>query len=612
MIGTAGHVDHGKSTLVKALTGIDPDRLQEEKQREMTIDLGFAWLKLPGGNEVSLIDVPGHERFIKNMLAGVGGIDAVLLVVAADEAVMPQTREHLAIIDLLGIRHGIVALNKIDLVDDEWLALARDEVRATLSGSVLADAPIIPVSARTGAGLVELVQALDRLLATLPARDQEHGTPRLAIDRSFTIAGFGAVVTGVLRNGPLTPGQEVEILPQGLRARIRGLQSHRRSIEQALPGMRVAVNLANVHYRDIRRGDVLTVPGALSPTTLLDAQVRVVGDTSLRHNAALDLFIGTSEAPCRLSLLTADELMPGATDWVQIRLTMPVVAIAGDRFILRIPSPSQTVAGGVVVDPHPPRHRRFRSDVITALALRAQGTPAERIAQTLADGRPRLRTEVLAAAGVTETEAETALPALRANGQLVALGNDALISADGWAKVRATLRDLLASYHQRFPLRRGMPREEVRQRLQLSARIWSGVLAVALAEGLIGIDETTARLADFIPQPGAAQRQQLDRQLAAMARSPYAPPPLDLDGDLLAWALDQGLLVKIAPELYLLPDAYAAMVSWVRKAIEAQGSVTVAQLRDHFGISRRYAVALLEHLDERRVTRRQGDVRVLA
>ncbi|MEF3275393.1 MAG: selenocysteine-specific translation elongation factor [Chloroflexus sp.] len=612
VIGTAGHVDHGKSTLVKALTGIDPDRLQEEKRREMTIDLGFAWLALPSGREVSLIDVPGHERFIKNMLAGVGGIDAVLLVIAADEAVMPQTREHLAIIDLLAIRDGIVVLSKIDLVDDEWLTLVRDEVQATLAGSVLANAPIVPVSARTGAGLTTLLQTLDQLLTTLPTRTETVGVPRLAIDRSFAVAGFGTVVTGVLRDGPLAIGQEVEILPQGLRARIRGLQSHRRTIEQALPGTRVAVNLAGVHYRDLGRGDVLTTPGALTPTTLIDAQVRVVAEgPPLQHNAALELFIGASEAPCRITLLAADTLAPAATDWVQIRLSRPIVAVAGDRFILRIPSPSQTVAGGVVIDPHPLRHRRFRTDVITALKLRAQGSPTERLVQALADGRPRLRTDVLAAAGLSATEATTAIATLCANRQIVALGNDALISAAGWAQIRATLRDLLASYHQRFPLRRGMPREEARQRLQVSPRIWPGIVAVASAEGSISVDDTTIRLADFVPQPDARQRRQLDRQLAIIARSPYAPPPPDLDSELLAWAIEQGLLVKIAPDICLLPAVYAEMVSWVRTTIESQGSVTVAQVRDHFGISRRYAVALLEHLDERRITRRQGDERVL-
>jgi selenocysteine-specific elongation factor len=612
-IGTAGHVDHGKSTLIKALTGIDPDRLREEQQREMTIDLGFAWLTLPSGREVSLIDVPGHERFIKNMLAGVGGIDAVLLVIAADESVMPQTREHLAIIDLLAIHHGITVLSKVDLVDADWLALVRDEVREVLAGTGLTTAPIIPVSARTGDGLSELLQTLDQLLDALPRRHQVNGIPRLAIDRSFAIAGFGTVVTGTLRDGPLFIGQEVEILPQGIRARIRGLQSHQRPIEQGQPGTRIAVNLAGVHHRDLKRGNVLTLPGILRPTTLLDARVQIVREAApVCHNAALDLFIGSSEAAARVTLLDADELPGGAEGWAQIRLATPVVATVGDRFILRLPSPSRTVAGGIVVDPHPVRHRRFRAEVITALNLRTQGSPSERILQTLADGRPRLRADVVAATGITDPEVEATLTPLLASGHLVALGKDGLITSAGWDRLRATLRDLLASYHQRFPLRRGMSKEEVRQRLQVSTRLWPGVLQAALTEGLIGADETTVRLADFTPRPTAQQQGLLDQYLSALKRLPYTIPAVEPGDELLAWACDQGLLVKIAPDLYLLPATYSAMETWVRTTIETQGSVTVAQLRDYFDCSRRYAVAFLEHLDEQRITRRVGDVRVLA
>ncbi len=610
VIGTAGHVDHGKSTLVKALTGIDPDRLREEQQREMTIDLGFAWLVLPSGREVSLIDVPGHERFIKNMLAGVGGIDAVLLVIAADEAVMPQTREHLAIIDLLGITRGIVVLSKIDLVEPEWLTLAQEEALAALAGSALADAPIVPVSARTGVGLDGLLRALDALLAAIPPRSQSSGLPRLAIDRSFAVAGFGTVVTGTLRDGPLVIGQEVEILPAGLRGRIRNLQSHQRPIERAEPGMRVAVNLAGIHYRDLGRGDVLTVPGSLQPTTLLDAQVRVVADVPpLRHHAALDLFVGSSETPCRISLLATDELAAGAQGWAQLRLAKPVVVVPGDRFILRVPSPSRTVAGGVVVDAHPPRHRRFRADVTTALELRLRGSPAERLRQALRDDQPRRVDEALSLAGLTD---RAALAELLTGGQVVLLGQDVVISASGWQQLQATLTTLLSSYHQRFPLRRGMPREELRQRLQLSPRVWAGVLRALQEAGAIAGDETTVRLVHFTPQPTAEQRRLLAQRLAAMARAPYNPPSLDLDSELIAWAVDQELLVNIAPDLYLLPETYADMVHWVRQTIETQGMVTAAQVRDHFGASRRYAVALLEHLDERRITRREGDRRVLA
>ena len=309
VVGTAGHVDHGKSTLVKILTGIDPDRWEEEQRREMTIDLGFAWLKLPSGQTVSIIDVPGHERFIKNMLAGVGGIDAALFIVAADESVMPQTQEHLAILDLLDVAHGVVVLTKADLVDDDWLSLVQDDVRSRLSGTVLANAPIVAVSARSGRGITELLATLEQVLSQTPSRSVANGIPRLPIDRSFTIGGFGAVVTGTLIDGPLTIGDEVEILPKGLRARVRGLQLHQQRTEIALPGSRVAVNLAGVSHHDLVRGDVLTLPGRVRPTDVIDARLRLAsGVPPIEQNDRLELFVGACEVPCRVTLLDTEIL----------------------------------------------------------------------------------------------------------------------------------------------------------------------------------------------------------------------------------------------------------------------------------------------------------------
>ena len=347
VIGTAGHVDHGKSMLVKALTGIDPDRLKEEKERQMTIDLGFAWLTLPSGEQVGIVDVPGHKDFIENMLAGVGGIDAALLVVAADEGVMPQTREHLAILDLLGVKSGLVALTKVDLVDDpEWLELVEAEVEELLEGTTLAGAPIVPVSAKTGQGLPELVAELDALLQRTPPR-RDLGRPRLAIDRVFSITGFGTVVTGTLVDGAFELGQEVEILPQGIKARIRGLQTHKRRIERAMPGSRVAINLAGVSKNELRRGDVVTTPGWLKPTQLVDVRLRYLADAPrpLRHNATLKFFSGSAEVVARARLLDSEAIPPGEEGWVQLRLAKPVALIKGDRFIVRQPSPPLTIGG---------------------------------------------------------------------------------------------------------------------------------------------------------------------------------------------------------------------------------------------------------------------------
>ncbi len=390
VVGTAGHVDHGKSTLVRALTGIDPDRLAEEKAREMTIDLGFAWLTLPSGQSISIVDVPGHERFIKNMLAGVGGIDAALLVVAADEGPMPQTREHLAILDLLGIDRGLIVLTKADTVDEDFRELAIEATREAVQGTTLADAPIITTAATTGQGLVALKAALDALLADTPPRTA-HGRPRLPVDRAFTISGFGTVVTGTLLDGTLTAGQEVELLPRGIRGRVRGVQTHLSKVTLALPGSRTAVNISGVAVEDVRRGDVLTPPGWLVPTHLLDVRLRMTANApTLAQNDAVDLFVGASEVQGRVTLLDADRLDAGDEGWVQLRLAEPVAVVRGDRFILRRPSPSETIGGGTIADTAPRRHRRFHAATIERLESLKRGTPHDLARQLLASG-PRER-----------------------------------------------------------------------------------------------------------------------------------------------------------------------------------------------------------------------------
>lgn len=635
VIGTAGHVDHGKSTLVKTLTGIDPDRWAEEQRREMTIDLGFAWLTLPSGRSVSLVDVPGHERFIKNMLAGVGGFDAALLVVAADEAVMPQTAEHLAILDLLGVSHGVVAITKADLVDADWLALVCDEVAERLSTTSLAGAALVPVSARTGQGLDALRAALDAALDATPSRTAARGAPRLPVDRSFTIGGFGTVVTGTLIDGPLRVGDELTILPAGLQARVRGLQTHSQKSDTALPGTRVAVNLAGVHHTEVRRGDVLAPPGALRPTTLLDVRLRVVGDAPapLDQNTALDLFTGASEVRCRVTLLDAERLEPGAEGWAQLRLEAPVAVARGDRCILRVASPSRTVAGGSIADPHPARHRRFRPEVIAALETLARGDPAELLLQALGDGPPRPWDEVAAAAAVPPALALELLARLGEEGRLVVLAEDReprrqgelaaqrppepaegafLVSPAGWEKLAERLPPTLRAHHAKFPLRRGMPREELRQKLRLAPRALAPFVDEAARRGLVGRDETSVWLAGHDPRPGPGERRALDEALAAMARAPYSPPAPELDGELLAWALERRLVVRVAPEVFFLPQTYDELVAWVRATIGAEGSVSVGGMRDRFGSSRKYALAFLEHLDERKLTRREGEGRVLA
>ncbi|GIV98194.1 MAG: selenocysteine-specific translation factor [Herpetosiphonaceae bacterium] len=624
VLGTAGHVDHGKSTLVKALTGIDPDRLEEEKRREMTIDLGFAWMQLPGGRSVSLIDVPGHERFIKNMLAGVGGIDAVLLVIAADEGVMPQTVEHLHILDLLGLDHGLVVLSKIDIVDDEWLMLVEEDVRQRLRGSSLAGAPIIPVSARTGAGLQDLLRAIDALLDTTPARAGRGGRPRLPIDRVFTIGGFGTVVTGTLIDGPLAVGDEVEIQPAGLRSRVRGLQIHGTRTERALPGNRVALNLAGVSTDQLQRGDVVSVPGHLQPTVLVDVRLRLLADAPgpLEHHDLVDLFVGSAEAPCRAALLDSEQIAPGSEGWVQLRLERPVAVLRGDRCVIRRPSPSLTIGGGVIVDAHPPRHRRFRREVIAALETLAAGSPADLLRQALADGRPHEWAALASYGGLDEAAAKAALAELRAADEVLILPDDGtglapvatLISRHGFEMLLQRAKEALAAYHRQYPLRVGMQREELRNKLRLTQRQFNDLIAAAVAAQELAAEEATIRLPGHQPAPGEAQSRAIDRLLAAFRAQPLTPPSRaewgDLNPELLAWLIDTGRLVRVSPEVCFLPETYQQLCEWVEQRLTTGEPLTLAEFRDRIGTTRKYAQAFLEHLDERKITRRVGEARV--
>jgi selenocysteine-specific elongation factor len=624
VIGTAGHVDHGKSTLVRALTGIDPDRLAEEKARSMTIDLGFAWLTLPSGREISIVDVPGHERFIKNMLAGVGGIDAAMLIVAADEGPMPQTAEHLAILDLLGIAHGVIVLTKTDAVDPDGLELVREETRERVGSTALADAPIVTVSALTGAGLPDLLAALDRVVAAIPPRAGAK-RPRLPIDRVFTVAGFGTVVTGTLSGGDLSVGQDVRIEPDGLSTRVRGLQTHQTKVERAAPGSRVAVNLAGVAVEDVRRGDVLAAPGLVRPSRRLDAQLRLIpaAPVTLEQNDEVDLFLGAAEFPARVTLLDRERLEPGETGWVQFRFREPVAALKGDRFIVRRPSPSDTVGGGAIVDPAPPRHRRFRPDVLGALETLAAGSPDDIVLQAIEAGPREIRDlRAGGAAGLSPEQVDAALEQLIAEGDAIALTrpgaplrpSDFVVATTAWTNLTDRLRGILAAHHAAQPLRRGMPREEVKRRLKSAApRLFDEIVASAAARGIVTDDGATLRLPEFRIALDPARRELADRFLAAVAAQPFTPPApaeFGLDPQTAAALEELGEVVRVADNILYAPDAYERLVAETLAILDRDGVLTLAGFRDHFGASRKYAQATLEHFDQRRLTRRVGDERV--
>ncbi|MBC7235282.1 MAG: selenocysteine-specific translation elongation factor [Chloroflexi bacterium] len=630
VIGTAGHVDHGKSTLVKAISGIDPDRLREEKEREMTIDLGFAWLRLPSGREVSIVDVPGHEDFIKNMLAGIGGIDLAVLVVAADESVMPQTREHLAILDLLQIPRGVVALTRIDLVaDPEWIELVQEEVREELEGTVLADAPIIPVSALTGQGLPDLLATLDRLLDEAEPRP-DLGRPRLPIDRVFTISGFGTVVTGTLIDGRLRVGDAVEIVPGGLQVRIRGLQTHKTKEQEAEPGSRVAANLSGVDVADLWRGQVVTKPGWLEPTTLLDARLRVLANAPwpLKHNALLEFYTGAARVMAYVRLLDHEQLEPGQEGWVQYRLQEPVAVVRGDRYIVRLPSPSVTIGGGQVVQTNPRRrYKRFQPQVIERLQALSVGDPEDILLHILHRERALPARELLRRSNLPEDEALSALKRLIRDGRIVLLGapqppqdwvprEEGLVSKESWDELLAQIETLIEQYHARYPLRPGMPREELKSRVQLDGALFNQFIEHAVQVGRLEATPVAVRLPGHQVRLSPEQQKAVERILRAFQTNRYTPPSVaqveeELGADLLQYLLDEGRLIKASDTVLFDAETYEEMKRKLIDYLRVHERITVAEVRDLFDTSRKYALAFLEDMDRHRITKRLGDIRVL-
>jgi selenocysteine-specific elongation factor len=620
VIGTAGHVDHGKSALVRALSGIDPDRLQEEKDRGMTIDLGFAWMQLEMQVEdetqkvdVSIVDVPGHERFIKNMLAGVGGVDLAMLVIAADEGVMPQTREHLAILDLLGVDRGVVALTKSDLVDKDWLDLVEAEVEDLIGITTLKGAPIVRCSAVTREGLDDLRSVLASQLAATPQRS-DRGRPRLPVDRVFTVAGFGTVVTGTLVDGSLTLGQEVEVVPAfesgaltTLRGRVRGLQMHRTKLERSLPGTRTAVNLSGVETESLKRGQVVTTPGWLRPSIAIDVRLKALESLSrpLRHNLRVSFHCFATEAPARLRLLEADQLLPGEEGWAQIRVLEPVAVVAGDRFIIR--DANDTIAGGTVVATQALRHPRRRASVISALEQLSAGDPAERIYASLAGMGIVPLTALLKS---HREGAEDLLERLVTEGRAVKLG-DAYAAATDYARLKQTARQVIKDQQKARPLARGVAKEELRSRLALQARPFAQLLDAFTHDGFDDLGNLVS-LTGWVPSLSASQRAIADAYIASLETAPYAPPLGSRpEAELVAYLNDTGEVVDVSDGVVFTADAYREMVDAVVALLRERGTVTMAEVRDLLGSSRRYVQALLEHMDSDRITVRRGDARVL-
>jgi selenocysteine-specific elongation factor len=630
-IGTAGHIDHGKSALVSALTGKDPDRLPEEKRRGITIDLGFADLDL-GDVRIGFVDVPGHERFIKNMLAGAHGIDAVALVIAADEGVMPQTREHFDICRLLGIRKGIVVVTKSDLVEDELLKLVEEEAEELVQGSFLEHAAIVPVSSKSQSGLQELKETLRELAGTIPERSGDL-VPRLPVDRVFTMKGFGAVVTGTLISGQIHEGDELELLPTGMRVRARGLQVHGKSVERAFAGQRTAVNLGGVDVGSIERGMVLAPVGRLRPSQVLDVELKVLLDVvrDIRSRSRVRLHIHASEVLGRIRILDrTGSIEPGGIGFAQIRLEKPVVAVTGERFILRSYSPSQTIAGGQVLDSFAAKHRgRDFARVRTQLTSLKNEDNVERLTTFVnaAGDAGLLLSDIAARTGFNDTALSNVISE--------ALSRGAVVRCEDWFIGRSTFDRLseltlaeVNKHHQRESLSRGIARETLRERCfgHSQTEIFRAVIAKLEKDGSLISDKEVVRSSSHSVALSGADTEFRDRLAEVYERAGLEPPALETalnqvginktqvshGRKLLQLLLDVGLLVRVQPDLIFHQRPVDELKTKLRQygeQHEPERLIDVAAFKDLAGVSRKYAIPLLEYFDRERITRRAGDRR---
>jgi selenocysteine-specific elongation factor len=624
VVGTAGHIDHGKSSLVMALTGIDPDRLKEEKERGITIDLGFAHLKVGDGLTLGVVDVPGHERFVRNMLAGVGGIDLVMLVVAADEGVMPQTREHLAICQLLRIPRGLVVLTKADLAEPEWLELVQEDVRGSLRGTFLEGAAIVPVSSKTGAGLPALREALAVMARTVPPRSVD-ATFRLPIDRVFTIRGFGTVVTGTVAAGQLALDERVEVYPRALQAKVRGIQTHGRPVPTAVAGQRAAVNLQGVERMAIERGDVLSQPDLLRPTYMLDATCELLGDAPapLRTRQRVRFHIGTSEVMARVHLVEGNALEPGQTGYVQLRLEGPVVALPRDRYVIRSYSPMVTIGGGELLDVAPAKSRRSPTLTGRLRALQTSEPVAVLEAHIARVGGGGARPAELRARTPFGPEAlRTHLRDLVARGRVLVVDREWYVHVTTAERIRQEAEAVLEAFHTREPLKAGISKEELRTRLGgLEERVFLALLDRFAAAGVLIVDKDKVRRAGHAVSLTAAQQAASDRIEAEFRAAGVAPPTLEeaflklgLAGSspqaLAQLLVDGRRLVRIREGLYFHAEPLQAAVTQVMAFLREHRAITPQEIKDLLGISRKYAIPLLEWLDSQRLTVRVGDKRV--
>ena len=626
VVGTAGHIDHGKTSLVKALTGTDTDRLPEEKARGITIDLGFAFLEEPDGLTIEIVDVPGHERFVKNMLAGVGGIDVAMLVIAADEGVMPQTREHLGICSLLHIRSGLIVLTKTDLVEPDWLELVREDVAGLVRGTFLEGCPIVAASAKTGEGIPALRAALRELATRVAPRGTDH-LPRLPIDRVFTIKGFGTVVTGTLMAGQLRVDDRVEVFPAGVQAKVRGLQTHGRSVDQSSAGQRTAVNLQGVERLAVERGNVLGLAGTLVPSELVDGTLELLADAPrpLKTRDRVRVHAGTSEIMARVLLVDRQELAPGESTFARFRLEGALVALPGDRFVIRSYSPMVTIGGGTLLDIAPPRFKRKAPALVAHLNLLREDSPEAVVEEHVRHaGGGGVRVAALSGRVPFGPERlRGLLEALQTGGRIVAIDRDWFVHRESLGRLRDLTVAALEQFHRASPLRPGMSREELRGRAGApDERVFAHLLAALQNDGVARADRDKVRLASHEVRLSAEQQKAADRLEQEFLTAAAAPPSPeealaragqsgDEEHELFQVLIEARKLVRVKESLYFHAQALDAIQDKLVAMLRERKEIGPGDIKDLLGISRKYAIPLLEFFDARRVTARVGERRVL-
>ncbi|PKM84562.1 MAG: selenocysteine-specific translation elongation factor [Firmicutes bacterium HGW-Firmicutes-11] len=630
IVGTAGHVDHGKTCLIKALTGIDTDRLKEEKKRGITIELGFADMPNSCGQNIGIIDVPGHERFVRNMLAGVGGIDLVLLVVAADEGVMPQTIEHFEILKMLGIEKGIVVLTKSDLVDEAWMELVIEDVRQTVLGTFLEKAPVIPVSSHTGQNIEELKQLICDLAADVKTRRTDSSLLRIPIDRVFTIGGFGTVITGTLTEGQISVGDEIQIYPGSQTTKVRSLQVHGNMVETAYAGQRTAVNLLGIKKEDLERGNVLAAKGSLKQTMMVDVKLKMFDDSKriLKNESRVHLYYGSAEALCKVVLLDREALESGQEGFAQLRLEEEIAVRKGDRFIIRFYSPVETIGGGQILDAFPTKHKRNREDVLAGLAVKEQGDQEKVLEQMLLENRKQMAgiKELATKLGVTEAEAERQLAILIDRGTAFKLGGELAVHQDTMQEIGEFAVAMLEEYHDKHPISEGMQKGEFRKRLSDKTRIpdlksIDLFLRHFVANAILKETNGKIHLPDFriiYSEDHQKIRQRIEEKYLA---SGYQVPEADelfsvekdkvLAREILEAMASEGTLKKINYQNFMHKKYWEEAMRLFRSHMEKEGSITLAEYRDLLGASRKYAVMILEYLDEQKITVLTNDSRTL-